>query len=101
MLFDLAGKNALITGATGGIGAAIAHALHAQGATVALSGTRGEVLDTLQRKLGERSHIFSATSPGPRKWKSSFRSPRRPWDRWTSCQQCGHHARHARAAHEG
>src|SRR5918995_539298 len=58
MLFDLAGKTALITGATGGIGSAIAQALHAQGATVALSGTRGEVLDVLQRKLGERSHVF-------------------------------------------
>jgi 3-oxoacyl-[acyl-carrier protein] reductase len=58
MLFDLAGKTALITGATGGIGSAIAQALHAQGATVALSGTRGEVLDILQRKLGERSHVF-------------------------------------------
>jgi 3-oxoacyl-[acyl-carrier protein] reductase len=58
MLFDLAGKTALITGATGGIGAAIAQALHAQGATVALSGTRAEVLDALQRKLGERAHIF-------------------------------------------
>ena len=58
MLFDLAGNNALITGATGGIGAAIAHALHAQGATVALSGTRGAVLEALQRKLGQRSHIF-------------------------------------------
>ena len=43
-MFDLTGKNALITGATGGIGAAIAAALHAQGATVALSGTRDEVL---------------------------------------------------------
>jgi 3-oxoacyl-[acyl-carrier protein] reductase len=58
MLFDLAGKTALITGATGGIGAAIAQALHAQGATVALSGTRAEVLDALQRKLGKRAHIF-------------------------------------------
>jgi len=65
MLFDLAGKNALITGATGGIGAAIAHALHAQGATVALSGTRGEVLDTLQRKLGERRHIFQCDLARP------------------------------------
>ncbi|MGH6873450.1 MAG: 3-oxoacyl-[acyl-carrier-protein] reductase [Aestuariivirgaceae bacterium] len=57
-MFDLAGKTALITGATGGIGAAIAHALHAQGATVALSGTRGNVLDGLRQKLGERSHSF-------------------------------------------
>jgi 3-oxoacyl-[acyl-carrier protein] reductase len=58
MLFDLGGKTALITGATGGIGTAIVHALHAQGATVALSGTRSEVLDGLQRKLGERGHSF-------------------------------------------
>jgi 3-oxoacyl-[acyl-carrier protein] reductase len=58
MLFDLAGKTALITGATGGIGTAIAQSLHAQGATVALSGTRSEVLDALQRKFGERSHSF-------------------------------------------
>jgi 3-oxoacyl-[acyl-carrier protein] reductase len=58
MLFDLGGKTALITGATGGIGTAIAHALHAQGATVALSGTRSEVLDALQRRLAERSHTF-------------------------------------------
>jgi 3-oxoacyl-[acyl-carrier protein] reductase len=65
MLFDLAGKNALITGATGGIGAAIAHALHGQGATVALSGTRGEVLEALQRKLGERSHVFQCDLARP------------------------------------
>src|SRR5215211_6906213 len=65
MLFDLAGKTALVTGATGGIGAAIAQALHAQGATVALSGTRAEVLDALQRKLGERSHSFQCDLARP------------------------------------
>ncbi|SRR5581483_266371 len=51
-MFDLSGKTALVTGATGGIGGAIARALHAQGAKVALSGTRKEVLDTLAAELG-------------------------------------------------
>ena len=58
MMFDLTGKTALVTGATGGIGNAIAQALHAQGATVAISGTRREVLDTLAGKLGERVHVL-------------------------------------------
>jgi 3-oxoacyl-[acyl-carrier protein] reductase len=51
-MFDLTGKTALITGATGGIGGAIARALHAQGAKVAVSGTRREVLDALSAELG-------------------------------------------------
>ena len=51
-MFDLTGKTALVTGATGGIGGAIARALHAQGAKVAISGTRREVLDTLAAELG-------------------------------------------------
>jgi 3-oxoacyl-[acyl-carrier protein] reductase len=50
-MFDLTGKTALITGATGGIGGAIARALHAQGAKVAISGTRREVLDALAAEL--------------------------------------------------
>jgi len=58
MMFDLTGRTALVTGATGGIGGAIAQALHAQGATVAISGTRREVLDTLAGKLGERVHVL-------------------------------------------
>jgi len=51
-MFDLTGKTALVTGATGGIGGAIARALHAQGARVAISGTRREVLDALAAELG-------------------------------------------------
>lgn len=59
-MFDLTGKTALVTGATGGIGEAIARALHAQGATVTLSGTRVEKLDALAADLGERVHVASA-----------------------------------------
>ena len=59
-MFDLNGKHALVTGATGGIGGAIAEALHARGATVALSGTRAEVLEALKAKLGERAEVFPA-----------------------------------------
>ncbi|HEY6026294.1 MAG TPA: 3-oxoacyl-[acyl-carrier-protein] reductase, partial [Pseudolabrys sp.] len=55
---DLTGKTALVTGATGAIGDAIARALHKQGATVAISGTRREALDTLAGELGERVHVL-------------------------------------------
>ncbi len=57
-MFDLSGKTALVTGATGAIGEAIARALHAQGATVAISGTRKEVLDTLAAALGDRVRVL-------------------------------------------
>ncbi|MEJ2626280.1 MAG: 3-oxoacyl-[acyl-carrier-protein] reductase [Pseudolabrys sp.] len=57
-MFDLTGKTALVTGATGAIGEAIARALHGQGATVAISGTRREVLDTLAGELKERMHVL-------------------------------------------
>jgi len=57
-MFDLTGKTALVTGATGGIGGAIARALHQQGATVAVSGTRREVLDALAGELGSRVHVL-------------------------------------------
>lgn len=57
-MFDLTGKTALVTGATGAIGGAIARALHAQGATVALSGTRREALDSLAGELKDRVHIL-------------------------------------------
>jgi 3-oxoacyl-[acyl-carrier protein] reductase len=56
-LFDLNGRSALVTGASGGLGGAIARALHAQGAVVALSGTRREALERLAAELGERAHI--------------------------------------------
>lgn len=59
-MFDLAGKRALVTGASGGIGASIARALHAQGATLALSGTRREPLEALAASLGERAHVVPA-----------------------------------------
>ena len=50
-MFDLSGKTALVTGASGGIGGAIAKALHAQGATVVLSGTRAEALEKVKAEL--------------------------------------------------
>ncbi|MEM0943043.1 MAG: 3-oxoacyl-[acyl-carrier-protein] reductase [Pseudomonadota bacterium] len=56
-MFDLTGKRALITGASGGIGAEIARTLHGQGATVALSGTRVDPLSELAAELGERAHV--------------------------------------------
>jgi 3-oxoacyl-[acyl-carrier protein] reductase len=57
-MFDLTGKGALVTGATGGIGWAIAEALHAQGAKVAISGTRAERLEELAAKLGSRVFVL-------------------------------------------
>jgi 3-oxoacyl-[acyl-carrier protein] reductase len=56
-MFDLTGKGALVTGATGGIGSAVARALHAQGAHVAISGTRAERLDELAKLLGSRVSV--------------------------------------------
>src|SRR3974390_2286125 len=57
-MFDLTGRTALVTGATGGIGGAIAKALYAQGAAVAISGRRRDLLDGLARELGERVHVL-------------------------------------------
>lgn len=58
MMFDLSGKTALVTGATGGLGGGIARALHKQGATVAISGTRREALDALAAELKDRVHVL-------------------------------------------
>ena len=81
-MFDLTGKTALVTGATGGIGGAIARALHAQGATVAISGTRREALDALAGELGERVHVLPCNlvrqRPRSRRW---CRRPKRRWGR--------------------
>jgi len=59
-MFDLSGKRALVTGATGGLGGSIAKALHEAGATIALSGTRREKLDQLADELGERVAVTPA-----------------------------------------
>jgi len=59
-MFDLKGKKALVTGASGGIGGAIARALHDAGATVALSGTRKDALDALAASLRDRTHVTPA-----------------------------------------
>lgn len=58
-MFDLTGRKALVTGATGGLGGAIARTLHAQGASVAISGTRTEALEALATELGERVFVVA------------------------------------------
>ena len=58
MIFDLTGKTALVTGASGSIGGAIARALHAQGAIVAVSGTRKDALDSIANALRDRVHVL-------------------------------------------
>ena len=64
-MFDLTGKTALVTGASGGIGGAIARALHGAGATVALSGTREGPLQELAASLGDRAHVVPADLSKP------------------------------------
>ncbi len=64
-MFDLTGKNAIVTGASGGIGGAIARDLHASGATVTVSGTRVEALDALAADLGERCHVVACNLGDP------------------------------------
>jgi 3-oxoacyl-[acyl-carrier protein] reductase len=64
-MFDLAGKTALVTGSTGGLGSAIARAFHAQGAHVVLSGTRESVLEQLASELGERTSAVAVNLSEP------------------------------------
>jgi len=64
-MFDLTGKTALVTGATGGLGGSIARALHARGATVAVSGTREEALAALASDLGDRVHPLQCDLQDP------------------------------------
>jgi 3-oxoacyl-[acyl-carrier protein] reductase len=64
-MFDLTGQTALVTGASGGIGGAIARALHGQGATVGLTGTREAALAALAAELGERAHVLTADLADP------------------------------------
>ena len=78
-MFDLTGKTALITGATGGIGAGIARALHGAGATIAISGTRAAVLEELKAALGARVHVLPCNLSTPPTLKSLSPLPRLPW----------------------
>jgi len=64
-MFDLTGKAALVTGASGGIGGAIARGLHAQGATVVLTGTRAAALEELAKSLGDRTHVIVSNLSDP------------------------------------
>jgi 3-oxoacyl-[acyl-carrier protein] reductase len=59
-MFDLTDRKALVTGASGGIGGAVARALHALGATVAVSGTRPDALEAIASELGSRTHVLKA-----------------------------------------
>ena len=64
-MFDLTGKTALVTGATGGIGGAIARGLHAQGAQVVLSGTRAEALEGVRAELKDRAIVLPCNLSDP------------------------------------
>jgi 3-oxoacyl-[acyl-carrier protein] reductase len=64
-MFDLSGQTGLVTGASGGIGGAIARALYRQGAQVMVAGTRRKALDTLAAELGERAHVGLADLTDP------------------------------------
>lgn len=72
-MFDLSGKTALVTGASGGIGAAIARTLYAQGAKVALHGTKVEALEALAAELGERAFVVPANLSDPAQVEELFK----------------------------
>ena len=101
-MFDLTGKGALVTGATGGIGWAIAEALHAQGAKVAISGTRVERLEELAAKLGGNVIVLPCDlrdRPAVAKLAEEAENGARPGRH--SGQQRRHHPRQSVHAHEG
>ncbi len=84
-MFDLTGKRALVTGASGGIGGAIATALHAQGATVGLSGTRREALESSRRRTRRARPCPALRSQRSEPGREAGRAmPRRPWATSTS-----------------
>ena len=100
-MFDLTGRKALVTGASGGIGEAIARALHAQGATVGLHGTRVEKLEALAAELGERTRLFPANLSRPRRGQGARPEGRgRARRRRHPRQQCRHHQGRPVRAHE-
>jgi len=72
-MFDLSGKTALVTGASGGIGAAIARTLHAKGAKVALHGTKVEALEALAAELGENAVVVPANLSDPAQVEELFK----------------------------
>lgn len=72
-MFDLSGKTALVTGASGGIGAAIARTLHAKGAKVALHGTKVEALEALAAELGENAVVVPANLSDPTQVEELFK----------------------------
>ncbi len=78
-MFDLNGKTALVTGASGAIGGAIAHGFHAQGATVAISGTRKEVLERLASALGDRVFVLPCDLADKDAVEALCRAPKKKW----------------------
>ena len=101
-MFDLTGKGALVTGASGGIGGAIAKALHGQGANVAISGTNKEKLEALASELGERVTVLPCdlrNRAAVTALADSAEKAPRPGRH--SRQQCRDHPRQSLHAHEG
>ncbi len=82
-MFDLTGKTALITGASGGLGGAIARALHTQGATIALSGTRTDALGALAADLRNRAHVTPCDLSDTALVEALVPAAERRSDRWT------------------
>ncbi len=102
-MFNLTGKTALVTGASGGIGGAIARALHSQGARVVLSGTRAEALEKVQAELGANAFIAAANLSDIASIEAlpkAAEEGRRRAHRHPG-QQCRHHPRQPLPAHEG